>query len=294
MLESIFNFLTEHRTLLLYLIIGVAALALVYIYVKKYINLMGENDTSQLKDEFQQLRLDVNKLKTNSQQLNSKFNDINTRVKYGQISSSGKGSSGNNGQLPFTIECMENTPFYNVIGPHLFNAVIGDSDDLTPTNKQVEDITVGDDDVEEEEANDRQVEEMSEPPSCPAQAMDDHLLSDEESTSDSEEQMSDQDSAVDDIPASIRDVNSLVSGDLVLGPGPSDPRPTVCEESTVAETDDKSESPVDGARGMPLPEEGRVGSLTEQFVNKESQISNYETVKTEKKKNKLTLSKKNS
>ena len=174
--DTLISFLTTNKFYLLYAIILIAAVVLLYIYTKKFFFIMGENDTTVLRDDFQQLRHDLNRLKDNSRQLNLKVNDINTRVKYGQISKQ------NNEQLPFTMECLEATPFYNAIGSQLLGAVgIGE----TPTDRP-----------------DYQVEEMSEP---------NFEISEEESDKHSDKHSDSEERESFDLPD-----ESLASHDLVL------------------------------------------------------------------------------
>lgn len=142
MFESLLDCIVGHKTLFLYLFIIMMVVLLVYIYVKKYFVLTSESETIQLKEQFEQLRADIGKLKTQNQQLNSKLNDVNTKTKYGQIS---------NHQLPFSRECMENTPFYTIIGSQFLNNI---DDDLTPTNRQADNFSLNN--------NRHLIEEMSE------------------------------------------------------------------------------------------------------------------------------------
>lgn len=138
MFESLLDFIFSHKIWLLYATVIIGFLVIVYIYLNKYMLLARENETSSLKNDFQQLKLEIDRLKTNNHELNTKYNIINTRTKYGEISPSFKP---NYTKLPFTFECMEDTPFYNLIGQNVLSNVIRD-DELTPTNKQNDEISI--------------------------------------------------------------------------------------------------------------------------------------------------------
>jgi len=191
MLDAILNYLGDYKSWLLYLIVILGSLILLFIYIKKYYTygLIQENENVQLNGDIQQLKMDINKLRINSQQLNSKINDINTHVKYGKIAT----PDVQNHQLPFTIECMQETPFYSMLGAHIFSNIV--DDDITPTNKPGEDITMT---MTDHISEGVQIEEMSEPES------ESH-----------ESQMANED-AQDDSISINNDQASLVSRDFVL------------------------------------------------------------------------------
>lgn len=132
MFEYLINLVGSYKYLIYLLLIAVM-IAIIIIYIKKYMILQDEKIDSN--NEMLEIRAEMSKVMEDSRHLKSKINELNTQLKYGTISTSSK--------LPFTMDCMENTPFYNILGSQLFSNIINNSDDeLSPTSNRRDNVTL--------------------------------------------------------------------------------------------------------------------------------------------------------